>query len=826
MKRIIFYILLLLPMFATAEQWRLHPTFDGDIERIIDTPDYTYFLSNSQIYIPNRNDNGKIYRSLFRYEKASEEVVYLNRMNLLSENILQTVEYNPEHEYLMVVYDNGNIDLLYDDGKVVNVPGFMLSGGEYNKEVNGITFFTDANEAYLATDFGFVVVDDSNGEIKRTNVLNKELTSVARFCNKLIAGTKEGLFSSEFRNYVKFEDFEKVPDFEDVKSLTPFGDRLYVLYGDGWNAKLPYITVNGGEIIHNRWVTGMILGIERRKNGLLVSAPEPIWCIDENYDVTLYMRNPADNYNQMGGWAGTEFWMDLKREGLKKIRVSKDISGNTVWEVLSEKIFPNASNAFKVSHAAYHADYGMLIRNHGTTSVFTEYNVNTPDLICSYRNLEWTPRSSTYLAPSDAFLQWNPGGIAIDPNNTSHIYSGSVFHGLMRLDLYDPSKSLRIGREGDVGNGLPGFVAVQRNFSGWQEMCSFSVPAFDNYGNLWTSWYDYDLNKAGQDALEFWYWTPEDRVVSKDASSYRPLKRIKISGASIGMSRQVIPLRSPSYRNILMYYSGSWGGAPVFIDHKGTLDNLNDDERVDIKEFTDQDGLKVEFAYIMSVYEDTANGLVWLGLDNGVLNFRPSEIMKTGGRVNRIKVSRNDGTNLADYLLDGVSVNCIIPDNSGRKWFGTGGGGIVVTSGDGTEVLRTYTTDNSELPDNTVYSICYNPENNSMMISTDKGLAELFLSTSAGGDSDNKALIYPNPVRPDYFGYVTIEGVADNALVKIVDAGGNLIKEVGFAAGGEARWDVTNLNSKRVPGGVYYVLVSGAPDGESFSTAGKVLVVN
>ena len=815
-----------MPMLVFAEQWRLHPTFDGDIVRIIDTPDYTYFLSNSQIYIPNRNDNGKIYRSLFRYEKASEEIVYLNRMNLLSDNILQTVEYNPEQGYLIVVYDNGNIDLLYNDGKVVNVPGFMLSSGEYNKKVNGITFFTAANEAYLATDFGFIVVDDSNGEIKRTNVLNKELTSVARFCNKLIVGTQEGLFSTEFRNYVKFEDFEKEPDFEDVKSLTPFGDRLYVLYGDGWNARLPYITVNGGKIIYNGWVTGMILGIEPRKNGLLVSAPEPIWCIDENYDVTLYMRDPADNYNQIGGWAGTEFWMDLKREGLKKIRASKDVSGNTVWEVLSEKVSPNASNAFKVSHAVYHADYGMLIRNHGITSAFTEYNVNTPDLICSYRNLEWTPRSSTYLAPSDAFLQWNPGGIAIDPNNTSHIYSGSVFHGLMRLDLYDPSKSLRIGREGDVGNGLPGFVAVQRNFSGWQEMCSFSVPAFDNYGNLWTSWYDFDLNKAGQDALEFWYWTPEDRVVSKDASSYRPLKRIKISGASIGMSRQVIPLRSSSYRNILMYCPGTWGGTPVFIDHKGTLENQTDDERVDIKEFTDQDGLKVDFAYIQSVYEDTANGLIWLGLDNGVLNFRPSEIMKTGGRVNRNKVSRNDGTNLADYLLDGVSVNCIIPDNSGRKWFGTGGGGIVVTSGDGTEVLRTYTTDNSELPDNTVYSICYNPENNSMMISTDKGLAELFLSTSAGGDSDNKALIYPNPVRPDYFGYVTIEGVADNALVKIVDAGGNLIKEVGFAAGGEARWDVTNLNSKRVPGGVYYVLVSGAPDGESFSTAGKVLVVN
>ena len=71
-----------------------------------------------------------------------------------------------------------------------------------------------------------------------------------------------------------------------------------------------------------------------------------------------------------------------------------------------------------------------------------------------------------------------------------------------------------------------------------------------------------------------------------------------------------------------------------------------------------------------------------------------------------------------------------------------------------------------------------------------------------------------------------IEGLQDNALVKVVDAGGNLIKEIGFASGGEAKWDITNLNARRVPGGVYYILATGGPDSDSFSAAGKVLVVN
>lgn len=815
-----------MPLLVFAEQWRLHPTFDGKIERIIDTPEYTYFLSYNQMYLPIVSSTSNIYMSLYRYDKDGDEIQWLNKQNILSESNLRIAKYNPDKHYLFIAYDNGNIDLLFDNGNVVNIPGLKLSNNSYSKNINAVNFSSENDEIYAVTDFGYIVVDDVKGEILRSRTYSKTLTSAARFHESVFLGCSDGLYIADVSSHDDFDKIKQLDNYENVRSIIPFADKLFVLYGEGYGASLPYLTYSDGVFKRNDWMVTNFTDVERRKDGLLICGPEDIWCIDTNLEMTSYHRDRGDVSRKISGWTGSEFWMDMEREGLCLKKASRDESGNVSWSVLKESVIPNACNAFKVTSMAYHPNYGMLMRNHGVDARLGNYDEQTHDLISSYRYFEWSPRSTTYLSPSEAFVQWNPRGIIIDPNDNNHVYSGSIKHGLMRLDLDEPSKSLRIAREGDRGNGKPGFVAVHPDFKGWSDASPFSEPAFDNYGNLWTSWYDYDLDKVKQNALEFWYWTPEDRAASKDAASFRPLKRIKIAGAPVGTSQMLIPLRSSSYRNILMYCPGTWEGLPVFIDHKGTLDNQNDDERVDIKEFIDQDGTNVNFAYVMSVYEDTSNGLVWLGLDKGVINFRPSEIMKTGGRVNRIKVSRNDGTNLADYLLDGVSVNCIVPDNSGRKWFGTGGGGIVVTSADGTEVLRTYTTDNSELPDNTVYSICYNPENNSMMISTDKGLAELFLSTSAGGDSDNKALIYPNPVRPDYFGYVTIEGLADNALVKIVDAGGNLIKEVGFAAGGEARWDVTNLNSKRVPGGVYYVLASGAPDGEGFSTVGKILVVN
>jgi hypothetical protein len=136
------------------------------------------------------------------------------------------------------------------------------------------------------------------------------------------------------------------------------------------------------------------------------------------------------------------------------------------------------------------------------------------------------------------------------------------------------------------------------------------------------------------------------------------------------------------------------------------------------------------------------------------------------------------------------------------------------------------TTDNSDLPDNTIYAMAYNTSNNALMISTASGLCEYYLSGSSSTSSSSDVRVYPNPVRPEYFGYVTIDNLPDDAVVKITDTAGNLIKELGYSSMGECIWDVTNLSHKRVPAGVYLVLASNGPDADSFSQVSKILVVN
>lgn len=814
-----------MPLLAHAEQWRLHSTFDGNVERLVDTPDYTYILSRAQLFFSGLGDHGLNYLTLFRYDKEGEEMQSLNKQNLLSDNILQTIEYNPAKKYLMAVYDNGNIDLIYDKGNVVNVPGLKLAGSDYSKNVGRITFAPEYNEAYIPTDFGYTVIDDNTCEVKRTVNLGVKLQGIARIGNQLAALTGDALYSTEYKNYPKWGDFNNCASFPKANSLVPYGNRLYVLYGGNAAKELAYFELADNGLAFKGNHPGRVMSVEHRKDGLLISATTGIWCLDKTYNFKVYSSRNEDSAKNMVSWSGDTFWLDNGREGLRQMKAGTSDQGGTTWTILLDNMKPNAANPFKATYMAYSPKYGMLIRNRGNDTRFSVYDAQVPDLICSYKNGEWSPLSATYRASAGVLFQPNPAGVAIDPQNADHVYSGSVFNGLLRLDLDNPSKSLKMSRASEAIPGDMRHVTVHPDFTTWVNLSAFSAPSFDNSGNLWVAWFDRDKEVAKKDNLELWYWTPADRAASVDASSFRPMGKIKVKGVNGSELQQLAALKTSSSKNLLLHFGGGYEYPLTIYDTNGTLDNTADDRVASSARMSDSNG-SFDLVYLTTYYEEPSSGIVWIGHDKGVFRLSPAEYLKNPGKVSRIKVSRNDGTGQADYLLDGIQVNSITADASGRKWFGTLGGGIVITSSDGSEVIKSYITDNSPLPDNEIYGICYNPDNNSMMISTGKGLAELFLSTSASGESKSDVMVYPNPVRPDYFGYVNIEGLQDNAMVKIMDAQGNLVKELGFAAGGEIQWDVTNLNARRVPGGVYYILASGGPDSDSFSAVGKVLVVN
>ena len=172
----------------------------------------------------------------------------------------------------------------------------------------------------------------------------------------------------------------------------------------------------------------------------------------------------------------------------------------------------------------------------------------------------------------------------------------------------------------------------------------------------------------------------------------------------------------------------------------------------------------------------------------------------------QVKVPRNDGTNYADYLLAGANINCIAVDGGGRKWFGTANNGVYLISADNMEQLQHFTTNNSPLLSNNVESIAINPASGQVFFGTENGLCSYVSNATETNTEMTKDNVwaYPNPVKPDYTGYITVTGLTYNAQVKITTSNGVVVNE-GRSNGGSYQWDGCDKNGKRVASGVYMV---------------------
>jgi flagellar hook assembly protein FlgD len=89
--------------------------------------------------------------------------------------------------------------------------------------------------------------------------------------------------------------------------------------------------------------------------------------------------------------------------------------------------------------------------------------------------------------------------------------------------------------------------------------------------------------------------------------------------------------------------------------------------------------------------------------------------------------------------------------------------------------------------------------------------------------SYEKISVYPNPIREDYMGYITFDGLVQDTELRIVDASGCLVIRL-ESNGGRATWDGKNAQGKRVGTGVY-TAICNTKNGEVHGTV-KVLIVN
>jgi ligand-binding sensor domain-containing protein len=264
----------------------------------------------------------------------------------------------------------------------------------------------------------------------------------------------------------------------------------------------------------------------------------------------------------------------------------------------------------------------------------------------------------------------------------------------------------------------------------------------------------------------------------------------------------------------------------ICIDTKGTPKNNSDDIiKFSGPHLLNQDGTTEEI-YDLLFYETDLNGEMWIGTNRGIFVLRnPDSFITDSNPVfERIKIPRNDGSGLADYLLNGVFTTAIYIDQGNRKWIGTDNDGVFLLSPDGTQTIEHFTTSNSPLPSNNILSITENGLDGSIFFGTSKGMIEY------GGQardpqeslSESNILVYPNPVKPSFDGYVTFTGLTQWSTIRILSNSGRLVNQ-GTSNGGSYSWNLTDMNGRQVASGIYHAIITDQENNNSQSVSVTVI---
>lgn len=265
---------------------------------------------------------------------------------------------------------------------------------------------------------------------------------------------------------------------------------------------------------------------------------------------------------------------------------------------------------------------------------------------------------------------------------------------------------------------------------------------------------------------------------------------------------------------------------------EGNPNDTSKDQICSITTLKDQDGNLYPFAstfgYIFDIYEDN-NGYIWILTEMGpfvikdVVNaFNYAQKNPGIGLVTRIKVPRNDGTNLADYLLSATTCTAFATDQFNRKWIGTRGEGIYLLSSDGLREIEHFTTENAPLHSDDITSLVYDANGKRLFIACDGGVVIYHTNDVEPAEDFSSIHCYPNPLRPDYFGDVEIVGLMENSQVSITDASGNLIWRA-QCYDGNISWNARDNHGDRVSPGVY--LIHGISKSSSEGKICKLLVL-
>lgn len=774
--------------------WRVYNTFNFNVGKVIDTREGVYFLNAGNLY---------------RYDKAEDSMLGFTTLNGLSDNSITDIFNHPDRDLLIAAYTNGNMDIIRNAADIINVSDIKDAQRLNDKSIHDIAFRD--NVAYIATGFGVVKLNLDNFTVLESGIFNLPVTAIAIVADRIVINANGSLYAAPLADrHNTLASFSPIATLS-VTSMEPLNDTQ-LLASDGEKVWVITPDFNSGSASLREYNIASPAPIQRIADKLQVTTPSSIYLFDNKGSFTTVSipdairskqsRN-AIRYNSRKGI--DELWY-MTEEGLGCVALSDNGSAPTV------KMNPAHPDAVTLNDGVWN-----IVPGRASGDIFIANKAESRKVF-SYDNMkrmainrvsdgfvdDITPLSAdvTYNNPNYRNTLRAGYNIIEDPEDEGTVYIGNFWEGVYKFkDKQEVNKY-------DWTN-LP----IKRD---WTVL----VPnvAVDSDGNLWI----YALN-ASESCIAV---LPAEKRSSTSVTA-DDWVTLPVRGFEGVDSRDaiILPLSHSKNRGLAAISGGENDHVMMVYNTAGTIASTSDDSYNATTLFYDQDGNTFGPTPIFSMAEDR-NGDVWIGTSNGVIVLHnPAAMLAGTNTVERVKVPRNDGTNYADYLLESQSVTGIAVDNSNRKWLSTASSGVYLVTEDGKEIIENFNVDNSPLPSNEVLTVACDPHTNSVYFGTLHALVEYGGDATPVAEDYSEVYAYPNPVRPDYTGWITIAGLMDNSLVKIADAAGNVFFQT-RSNGGSVTWDGCNSAGERVKSGVYYVFASQNGDNGSSGAVTKILVVN
>ena len=111
-----------------------------------------------------------------------------------------------------------------------------------------------------------------------------------------------------------------------------------------------------------------------------------------------------------------------------------------------------------------------------------------------------------------------------------------------------------------------------------------------------------------------------------------------------------------------------------------------------------------------------------------------------------------------------------------------------------------------------------------MYVLTAQGCVEYMSDASPAALNYDDVYVYPNPVRPDFTGLLTITNLMSDSYLTIVNAQGTTVKQW-QAEGGTATWDCCDTTGQRMPTGLYTVYASQQANDRNPQKVAQFLII-